>query len=71
MSFEFLPPTDPIELAKIRAEQPQSHMFDITSEDERTIVELEHGADKLGFLDTQYFVDTNAAFEVPASRQIL
>lgn len=66
MSVEYEMPNNPIELAKIRAEQPRSDMFDMTLADERTLAELDYGASQLGFLDTQYFVDTNSAFELPA-----
>jgi hypothetical protein len=61
------PPSNPAELAEIRAQQSTDQSFDMTKADLQLLAELDHGAEQLGFLGQSYFVEANRALVVPAS----
>jgi len=60
-------PNNPAELAEIRAQQSTSQSFDMTTADEHLLAELEHGADELGFIGRDYFVEATRALILPSS----
>lgn len=63
------PPSNPAELAEIRAQQSVDQAFDITIADQQLLAELDHGAEELGFLGQSYFVEATRALVVPATFQ--
>jgi hypothetical protein len=63
----FNTPSNPVELASIRAEASVSQAFGMSSSDERLLAELDFGADQLGFHNQNYFVQTFSAFAVPVA----
>lgn len=65
--FPLTPPATPFELAELRAEQPFNRGFEMTAEDERLLVELDHAAAELGFHGQSYFVEAGRAIIAPAS----
>lgn len=60
-------PANPVELASIRAEQSTSQGFDMLVDEVRIIAELDHEADRLGFIDQRYFADSFRGFVIPGS----
>jgi hypothetical protein len=59
-------PTNPVELAAIVAESSTSQSFEIMPKDERALEELELGAEMLGFLNQEYFVQAHRGMIMPA-----
>lgn len=60
-------PTNPAELASLRAEASIASSFELTPEDELLLAELDHGAESLGFHNQTYFVEAFRGLVVPAS----
>ena len=67
MSFAELTPSNPVELASIRAEQSTSDCFEMTQADEHLLRELDMAAEMLGFLDKQYFINSGRSMIIPKS----
>lgn len=67
INLGFTPPTTPVELAELRAEQHVTAGFEMTVEDERLLAELDHAAEQLDFHGRNYFVETGRALITPAS----
>lgn len=63
----FNTPSNPVELASIRAEESMSQEFGMSDHDQHLLAELDFGADQLGFHDQNYFVQAFSAFVLPAS----
>jgi hypothetical protein len=61
------PPSDPAQLAEIKAEQLSGSGFYIDEKDERILAELDHAANQLDFLDSSYFINANSALIIPKS----
>lgn len=60
-------PSNPVELAEIRAQEKFSEEFDDTPADHRLLQELDYAAEHLGFTGEDYMVESGRAFIVPAS----
>ncbi len=67
MSFAELVPSNPAVFAETRAEQATSTAFAIAAADERMLAELDYGAEALGFIDQNYFVQSARAMILPKS----
>jgi hypothetical protein len=67
MKSHFQLPNNPVELAAERAEMSISQEFQMSSQDEALLAELDFAAEGLGFLDKKYFVSAATGFQVPAS----
>lgn len=69
VSFSVSPemPTNPAELAEIRASEYIKDGMDVTDEDHRLLQELDHAAEQLGFTGEDYWVESGRAFIMPVS----
>ncbi len=67
MSFVKLTPSNPVELASIRAEQSTSDSLIVTRADEFLLCELDEAAKMLGFLNTPYFISAGRGMIIPKS----
>lgn len=62
-------PRNPAQLAETRAAENFSDSFETSDLDHRLLAELDIGAESLGFLNNDYFVESGRAMILPASFQ--
>lgn len=59
-------PNTPVELASIVAEESISQSFEISDQEVHQLASLEYGAEELGFLRRNYFVEAHRGVILPA-----
>jgi len=63
----FEAPSNPVELATKRAQTFWGDDMDVSEQDRRLLVELDHGAEILGFHEKDYFVESGRGLIIPMS----